>query len=362
MGLGVMLTILGRRFRYFHLLMKMQAALWYGPEEVRVESVEVPEVGPGEVLVRIGTALTCGTDFKLFRRGHPLLVKNVPSPFGHEMAGTIAEVGSKVKGFKVGDRAVAANSAPCDECTFCRRGRPNLCKNLEFLNGAYAEYIRIPTRIVEKNLRKIPAEVTFRDAALSEPLACALHCFERVGLQPEETVCIIGAGACGLLFVQLAKGIGARVICLARGEGKLAVARALGADHVVSILHEGYRERLKDLTEGLGPDVVIEAAGVPQSWEMATEIVCKGGRVWFYGGCAKGSRINLDTHRLHYDELSLRGVFHHTPVHFARALSYIAERKISVDSLVTGQRRLQELPQVFLKGEETNPLKIAIVP
>src|SRR3990167_4817461 len=162
--------------------MKMQAALWYGPEDMRVQEVEVPQIGPDEVLVKIGVALTCGTDFKLFRQGHALLVKNLPSPFGHELAGTVTEVGSNVRNVKKDDRVVAANSAPCGDCFYCREQRLNLCEHLEFLNGAYAEYIRIPARIVRKNLYKIPDHLSFREAALTEPMACVLHCFDRLPL------------------------------------------------------------------------------------------------------------------------------------------------------------------------------------
>lgn len=343
--------------------MKMQAALWYGPEEVRLEEVEVPRIGPGEVLVKIGAALTCGTDFKLFRKGHALLVKNLPAPFGHEMAGTVVEVGKNVREFSVGDRVVAANSAPCDHCFFCQREQWNLCENLEFLNGAYAEFIRVPAQIVKRNLHRIPEGVSIRHAALTEPLACALHCFEKVLLKRTETLGIIGAGPCGLLFVQLAKLAGIQVICLGRGEEKLEVARRLGADHVVSTFQKDFKEEIRGLTmDARGPDVIIEVVGQPSTWELATEIVRKGGRVWFYGGCTKGTHVTLDTHRLHYNELSLSGVFHHTPAHVASALSLIAESKINASPLIAGEKRLADINQVFRKGVVENPLKIAIIP
>lgn len=342
----------------------MQAALWYGPEEIRVEQIDIPEIRPNEVLVKIGTALTCGTDFKLFRRGHALLVKNLPSPFGHEMSGTVVEAGSEITRFKAGDRVVAANSAPCGHCFFCKKETWNLCENLEFLNGAYAEYIRVPAQIVAKNLYHIPDSLSFREAALTEPLACALHCIEKVGLKAGETLCVIGAGPCGLLFVQLGKLLGARVICVGRGDEKLQVAKKLGADHIFSILEEGViRDRVRKVCPGgYGPDVVIEAAGQPATWEMSTELVRKGGRVWLYGGCSQGTKVTFDTHRIHYDEICISGVFHHTPTHFARSLSYIAEKRIDVTHLIAGERRLSELNQVFCKNVPENPLKIAIIP
>lgn len=342
--------------------MKMQAALWYGPEQIRVEEVDVPDIGPGEVLVKVGTALTCGTDFKLFRQGHAVLVKNLPYPFGHELAGVIARVGPTVKGWREGDRVVAANSAPCGDCFFCREEKWNLCENLEFLNGAYAEYIRIPARIVQKNLYKIPDNLSFKEAALTEPLACVLHCFDRLPLKEGQTLCVIGVGTCGLLFTQLCKLRQIKLIVVGRGEEKLRIAKALGADHSFSILQEGFHEEIRRLTGNRGPDIVIDAAGVPSTWEMAADLVRKGGSVWFYGGCAKGTKVSLDTHRLHYHEISCHGVFHHTPHHFEKSLALIAEGKINIEALIQGEKRLGELHQVFRKGLPNNPLKIAIIP
>lgn len=343
--------------------MKMQAALWYGPEDLKLESVDIPAISEAEVLVKVGTALTCGTDFKTFRKGHALLVKNVPSPFGHELAGTIVEVGRSVQGFKRGDRVVAANSAPCGECFFCGKSQPNLCENLEFLNGAYAEYIRIPARIVQKNLYKIPDGLGFREAAFSEPLACVLHCIEEISLKPSDTLCVIGVGTCGLLVTQLAKLRGARVIAVGRGQDKLDIAKKLGADHTLSIHDADFKNKIRELTPGShGPDVVIEAAGQPTTWQLATELVRKGGQVWFYGGCAKGTQVSLDTHRLHYHEIKCSGIFHHTPQCFEKALGLIADNKIDLTYLIQGERRLSELNSVFKKGMASNPLKLAIIP
>ncbi|MBI4224453.1 MAG: alcohol dehydrogenase catalytic domain-containing protein [Deltaproteobacteria bacterium] len=343
--------------------MKMQAVRWYGPEEIRIEAVEVPQAGPGEVLVKIGTALTCGTDFKTFRKGHALLVKEMPAPFGHELAGTVAEAGAGVTRFKKGDRVVTANSAPCDQCYFCQKQEFNLCENLQFLNGAYAEYIRIPAQVVRRNLYKIPDHLPFRDAALTEPLACVLHCFDRLALRPGEILCILGAGTCGLLFTQLAKLYGVKAIVVGKGQEKLNVAAQLGADQTVSVLDENFRKVVRRFSEaGYGPDVVVDAVGRSETWQLAVDLVRKGGRVWFYGGCAKGSQVTFDAHRLHYDEVSCFGVFHHTPDHFARALQLIADGKINVDALIRGEVRLSELHTVFRKGTSENPMKIAVIP
>ncbi len=344
--------------------MKMQAALWYGPEHMQVVETDVPEISDHEVLVKIGASLTCGTDFKLFRRGHPMLAKNIPAPFGHEMAGTIVSLGQAVKNFRVGDRVVAANSAPCGHCFYCHHEQFNLCEDLLFLTGAYAEYIKIPSRIVEKNLHRIPDALPFQEAAAAEPLACVVHCMDRIQLHARETICIVGAGPCGLFFVQLAKQMGAKVICVGRTPEKLAAAKQFGADHVVSVLdtEDPVKEVHQLANGGYGPDAVVEAAGMPETWELSTRLVRKGGRVCFYGGCAKGTQVSLDTHRTHYEELNFFGVFHHTPFHFAKSIALLSEGKIKVKNMIGGERRLKDLNQVFQKGVKETPLKIAIIP
>ena len=159
---------------------KMKAAMYYGIGDVRYEEVDIPEIGPGELLIKVGTALTCGTDVKTYKRGHPLLIKHIPSLFGHEYAGTIEAVGEGVEDFKVGMRVVATNSAPCGECFYCKRDMPNLCtwSKDNLVNGAFAEYIRVPEAIVRWNTHQIPDSLSFRDAAITEPLACVVHGIE----------------------------------------------------------------------------------------------------------------------------------------------------------------------------------------
>ncbi|MBI3540626.1 MAG: zinc-binding dehydrogenase [Deltaproteobacteria bacterium] len=342
----------------------MKAAFWYGPEDLRLIDAEIPQLGPSEVLVKIGVALTCGTDFKFFRRGHAVLAKTIPAPFGHEMAGTITAVAPDVQNFKIGDRVVASNSAPCGSCFFCLKDQMNLCENLEFLNGAFAEYIRIPRKIVEKNLYKLPDRLAFRDAASAEPLAAALHAIEQLQIMSGEVVCIIGSGPGGLMLVQLAKLKGARVICLARNSEKLELAQRLGADHIVSTLKvKDIQKEIREMSNGgRGPDIVIEAAGQPSTWELAVSLVRKGGRVSFYGGCQNDTSVTLDTHKIHYEQLQLSGVFHHTPHYFFEALNLIATGKIKIAPLIENEKRLSEITQVFRRNTQDTPLKVAIVP
>jgi L-iditol 2-dehydrogenase len=215
------------------VIQEMTAAVLYGKEHLRIEAVKVPEIGRGDVLVRVKAALTCGTDVKVFRRGYHARMIVPPALFGHELAGDIVGVGEEVRGFRIGQRVVAANSAPCGSCYFCKRELENLCDDLLFNNGAYAEYIRIPARIVQKNLYEMPAHVSYQDAALIEPLACVLRGLEETNIRPGDNVTVIGLGPIGLMFVRLAALYGARVIAVGRRPTQLERAAAMGARELV---------------------------------------------------------------------------------------------------------------------------------
>lgn len=342
----------------------MKAVMFYAPGDIRFEEIARPKAGPGEVVVEIKASLTCGTDLKTYQRGHPVLIKEPPSVFGHEMAGVVAELGPGVSDFSVGQRVVAANSAPCGHCFYCRRGSLSLCENLEFLNGSYAEFIAIPPRIVQKNLLPIPDGITFRQAAVVEPLACTVHGIERSHIELGDTVCIIGHGPIGLMLTRLAKLKGARVIVVGRNPFKLERARQFGAEELVDVTAVSDPvETVHSLTpERRGVDVAIEAVGLPETWEQAIAMTRPGGLVNLFGGCRSGTSIQVDTRRPHYDELKIIGVFHHTPRTVRTALSLIASGQIDADALITHEmplERLEEAFQLMISGET---LKIAITP
>src|ERR1700726_1552603 len=241
----------------------MTAAVLYGKEDVRIERVPVPEAGAGEVVVRVAAALTCGTDLKVYRRGYHARMLKPPIPFGHELAGIVSEVGAGVDRFKVGDRVVPLNSAPCDKCYFCRRGQENLCDDLLFNNGAYAEYMRIPGRIVRENMLEVPHSVDDHSAALAEPLACVLRGIHEMEVRNGDTAAVIGCGPIGLTFVRMLSRRGVRVIALARRSAPLDVARRLGAIATINVTEtHDVVAAVKSLTEDhRGPDSVVEAAG-----------------------------------------------------------------------------------------------------
>ena len=282
---------------------QMAAAVLYGKEELRIESVEVPKISAGDVLVRVRAALTCGTDVKVFRRGYHARMIRPPALFGHELAGDIVQVGEGVTKFQVGQRVVAANSAPCGKCFYCERNQENLCEDLLFNNGAYAEYIRIPARIVEKNTHLIPAHVSYQDAALIEPLACVMRGLEETGVRPGDTVAVIGLGPIGMMFVRMAKAVyKARVIAIGRRQSQLDRAASMGADELV--LNDDGADVItpvKNLTGGRGADVVIEAVGLPEVWQLALQLLRRGGTINGPLGCAyvRDTPIPLKIGRAH---------------------------------------------------------------
>lgn len=340
----------------------MRAVVYHAPRDIRLESLPVPAPGPGEVLVKIGAALTCGTDFKAYRRGHPVLLGPLPSPFGHELAGTVAAVGAGIAGFKEGDRVVAANSAPCDRCFFCARGQNQLCDNLKLHNGAYAEYNLVPAHIARHNLWKIPASLPFDQAALAEPLACAVHGVEALGVRADETVAVLGAGPMALLLVQALGARGCRVLVAGRGAQNLELARRAGAAETFSA-HDGDAvAAVRSATEGRGADCVFEAVGLPETWTQAMAMTRKGGRVCLFGGCAAGTLVPVDAHRVHYEQLSLHGVFHHTPKYFKAAVDLLAAGKVAVDLLVSGSVALDDVPRFFAANADKSIPKAVVRP
>jgi len=344
----------------------MQAAVLYGKEDVRLEAVPIPTIGPGELLVRVRTALTCGTDVKVFRRGYHAKMITPPALFGHELAGDIVSIGEGVSAFKIGQRVVAANSAPCDECFFCRHNRQNLCEDLLFNNGAYAEFIRIPKRIVQKNTYLIPDDLDYKDAALIEPLACAVRGLDESYVQPGDTLAVLGLGPIGLMFVRLAKwAYGARVIALARRLEQVDRAMMLGSDEGILLSNsDRVISQLKARTGGRGADIVIEAIGQPSVWELATQLVRKGGTINFFGGCPTGTKVALDTNLLHYSEITCKASFHHTPDHIQRSLAIVAEGKVNASHLVNHEEPLSALPKVLrdLAHQRNGQIKTAIIP
>jgi len=342
----------------------MKAAMLYGVKDLRVEDVDVPGVGIGEVLVKIKAATTCGTDVKIYQRGYVEKIIKLPTIFGHEWAGEVVEVGEDLDWPKKGMRVRAGNSAPCLHCNMCQKGKYNLCENMIWLWGAYAEYIKIPARTVLVNMQEIPSHVSFEEAAITEPLACVLHGVEEANVKLGDTVAVIGAGPIGLLHLLTVKKMGAeKIVMIDLVDERLNVAKELGADETINAGKENSVEKVQQLTGGYGADIVIEAIGSPVTWEQALRLARKGGTILEFGGCPPRTEIKLNTEMLHYGELTVLGTFHTTPLHFRKALNLISSRTVDVRPLVTKRMRLEDIKQAFeILSTSKNEIKIAIAP
>ena len=341
----------------------MQSIFFLGPSRLELRDVPIPDPSPGEVVVKVAAALTCGTDLKGYLRGHRLFAP--PMPFGHEFAGVISAVGAGVAGWRAGDAVTAANSAPCNACFYCRRDRQQLCEELDnrFNWGAFAEYIRVPAHIVAQNMRRVPAALPFAQAALIEPLACALHGVRDAEIQLGDTVAIIGAGAQGLMQVQLARARGAgQVSVVGRAHGRLARARHLGAQITISTLNDDPIARVRELTGGRGADIVLESAGSAATWQLALALARPGATAVMFSGLPGGTEVPFDATRLHYGEVTIKGCFHHTPRLVEQALELLATGLIDGGALIDGQISLGQVEDGLQRMARSEVIKLAVIP
>jgi len=341
----------------------VRQAVLVEPRRLELRDVAPPRPGRGEVLIEVRCALSCGTDLKAFRRGHPLWP--MPTPFGHEFSGVVAQVGAGVTTFKPGDEVMAAPTAPCGECFYCGRGQENLCADAvgRMVLGAYADLLLLPAHVVARNTFIKPPQVPFEEAALLEPLSCVVHAQAMAAPQSHETVLIIGAGAFGLLHLLVARAAAVREIAvLGRGARRLKWAADLGADQVFDAQDAGAVGKVADLNGGFGPDLVIECTGQLDAWADAFARVRRGGRVVFFGGCPPGTALSIDTRRMHYDNLTLLAPFHYRPRDVRVAYELLIARKLGAGAVINAHRRLGELDEVFAMLERGEALKCAVIP
>ena len=337
----------------------MKAAVLHGPDDLRIEEVEHPAPGPGEVVLRMEAALTGGTAAKFVRRGYHARMGHAPYRLGHEGCGVIEAVGEGVKAFTAGERVVPANSASCGTCPACTRGMTAQCDDMVWLRGTYAEALLVPSRIVSGNLHRVPEGLDPRTAALAENLACVLKGRDRTPARPGEHVVVIGAGAMGLLWTRVLALTGGRVLAVDPHPDRRDLALALGAETVED--SGAFEERVAAGT--VRADLVVEVVGSPEAWALALAAAAPGGRVHFFGGPPAGTSVALDTQRMHYDELTLFASFHHTPYHFAEALRGLAAGLLEPTLVVRETVALEDLPGWFSRSfEGGGPPKAAVIP
>lgn len=341
----------------------MKTCFLVEPGCIELREMSIPEPTDGEIVIKVKAALTCGTDVKAYRRGHPKMP--MPTPFGHEFSGEIVQERVSVNRFKESDSVMVVHTAPCGDCHYCRRGMENLCADTmkNMVLGAYSEYIKVPRRIVESNIFKKPESLSYEEAAILEPLACVVHGMNPLSIRPDDTILIIGAGAIGLLHVLMAKVKSAhKIIVAGKHPNRLHVAKELGANYIIDAKKENTIEAVMELTRGIGATWVFECTGRPLVWEQSVALVSKGGTVILFGGCPTGTSVTFDTSRLHYDEITVVGAFHFTPRDVAKAFELLANRQINVRKLITGFYPLKDLEKAFDLLIEGQGVKFAIVP
>jgi len=341
---------------------RMRAVVYLGPEQIELRTVPFPEPAPGELLVRVRAAATCGTDVKTYRRGHP----KFPPPFifGHEFGGDVVRVGEGVTAFREGMRVTANVFAECGECFYCQRGQGNLCINLEYNFGAFAEYLTIPASIVRRATFEIPPHVTYEQAALLEPLVTVVHGWHKVKIRPGETVALLGAGGpISLMHLQLALKSGAsQVIAIGHSPVRMAIAGELGATHLINAREQDPVAVVRDITGGHGADVVIECAGTQSTWEYSMEMVRRGGRVLWFGGLPGGTRVEIDAARVHYGEIDLLNMHGGTVQDACEAFGMITSGTVQVAPMLNGELPLEKVELALQKMMAGEVVKMVIKP
>lgn len=340
----------------------MRAVVYLGPEKIELCTVPIPVPAAGEVLVKVRAATTCGTDVKTYRRGHPKFPP--PFTFGHEFGGDIVRVGQGVEKFREGMRVTANVFAECGECFYCKRGQGNLCVNLVYNFGAFAEYMTIPASIVRRTMFEIPDHVPYAHAALLEPLVTVVHGWHKAAVQPGETVVILGAGGpISLMFIQLLLRAGAgRIIAVGHSAARLQVARDLGVTHVVNAHEQNAVMIVRELTGGFGADLVIECAGTKSTWETSVDVVRRGGRVLWFGGLPGGTRVEIDAARVHYGEIDLLNMHGGTTVDACEAFELIVSGAMNVAPLLNGELPLEQVELAMKKMIAGVVVKMVILP
>lgn len=341
----------------------LRRAMLVAPRQIEIQDFIPPRPGPGELLLQVRCALSCGTDLKTWRRGHPLW--KMPVPLGHEFSGVVADAGPAAGGFRPGDEVMAAPTAPCGGCFYCERGQENLCATAieKMVLGAYGDMLLLPAHIVARNVFRKPRDLPFEEAALLEPLSCVVHAQSMARPERHETVLIVGAGPFGLLHMMALRAAGVREIAVAgRGDDRLKWAAQLGADRVIDARREDAASAASQLNGGFGPDLVIECTGQVSGWTDALARTRRGGRVVFFGGCPPGTVLSVDTRRMHYDGLTLLAPFHYRPRDVRRAFELLAERRLGAGRIINERRTLNDLAEVFAMLDSSAVLKCAVIP
>ncbi len=333
----------------------MKVILYEKEKQIRLAEQEIPVIQDGEVLVRVKACGICTTDIKTYLRGHPLI--KPPVVLGHEVSGEIVESGSEF--FRAGQRVAVAPYVPCGNCYYCRREEFNMCQNL-FANsidpGGFSEYIRVPNKIVERGMFEFPAELSFSQASLTEPLACCINGLERSSIKVGDQALVIGDGPIGLMLAHLVKIYGGNVVVSGMNDERLKIANSI-ADKTLDVRKEDISKYIREKRAGIGFDKVFVAVGFPELGETALEVVRKGGYINIFGGLPKDSKLAVDLNQIHYQQVVLDGSFGFMPRQFRLALELLTNKTIKPDLFITHNVMIEEIETAFTKSANQEGLK-----
>lgn len=340
----------------------MKAAVYHAPATITYEERDVPEVGPGEALIKLRVSGLCGTDIHKIR--HQTVSGG--TVLGHEVAGEIAAVGDGVHAFTIGDAVYAAHHVPCFTCDQCVRGHHSLCtqfKETNFDPGGYAEYFRLSPLHVKHTLHKIPDAVSFEQASMVEPVATVVHAMQMVSVKPGDTALVLGSGPIGVIWAQVLRFMGARnVIVSDISQFRLSKALQLGATHGVNIKSDSLFEAVSDVSHGRGADIVVIAAGVGSLLDEAVSLSASGGQILVFASLPPAQ--TLDASRFFEAEIKIIGAYSSVPMDYTTAMSLIEQGFVDVEPMFTHRLDLSQLGEAvrIATDPESNALKVLLYP
>jgi L-iditol 2-dehydrogenase len=340
----------------------MRVAMYYSNSDVRLEDAPMPEIGLGEILMKVHASGICGSDVMEWYRKD-----RVPLVLGHEVAGEVVKVGDGVDDVKVGDRIVAAHHVPCDDCRYCAAGHHTVCNTLRsthFYPGGFAEYVRLPEINVRMGVFKIPDGLSHEEASFTEPVACVLRSHRLVNLREGTTVLVLGSGISGILHIHMASRLkDCRVIATDVSEYRLDAARRLGASEAISAA-DYTPEELREVNNGCLADLVVLCTGAPQAVQQGLESVERGGTVLFFAAAGHDDRIPLRINDIFWrSEVTLTSSYAGSPRDYQDALNLIADGKLNVKDMITHRLPLESAQEGFrLVTEADKSVKVIIEP
>jgi L-iditol 2-dehydrogenase len=331
----------------------MRAARLHGKEDLRVDTVNLPDVHEGEVLLAVKASAVCGTDIRMFRNGHTNASAEHPLVLGHEVSGVIEKVGPGVTGYREGMRVAAAPNMGCGVCDTCVSGNTQLCPDYRAfgitIDGGFAERMLVPAAAVRQgNLSEMPPGVDFPAAAVVEPLSCVYNAFQRCAIGPGDTVLVIGSGPIGLMHARLAKMGGASKVFMNDINAE-RLAHCAGLETaIIPVESSVLAARLREETRGRGVDVVITANPAPEAQVIALELAAINGRVMFFGGLPEGkNKVALDTNLVHYKQITITGTTRQSMAQYRKTLALIGARLVSLDGIISRTWSLEETRAAF---------------